>query len=275
MAWPAVIGALGSIAGSFISNASNRRNERKMWQRNNEYNHPLMQMQRLREAGLNPHLVYGQSAGGASGNSASPASSDDLQLNNNFFEYLSQYVGSKKQETEIDNLERQREVMTADIALKGSQQASNEANTARSKFDLSQAERLKDISVQAAIENLHNIQRSGVKIDREVDKLIEDTALSATNRKVSEQTIRESQQRIRESQDRIRTAIIDRDGKKLDNEIRKIELNLRKLGINPNDPAGHRILGRVLEESGMADKAIDAVRGAGNWIKDFLFKPQR
>lgn len=35
-----------------------------MWEMNNEYNKPINQMSRLQEAGLNPHLVYGN--GGAS-----------------------------------------------------------------------------------------------------------------------------------------------------------------------------------------------------------------
>lgn len=40
-----------------------------MWQEQNSYNHPLQQMQRYAEAGLNPRLVYGSSgnAGNASG----------------------------------------------------------------------------------------------------------------------------------------------------------------------------------------------------------------
>ena len=41
-----------------------------MWQRNNEYNSPSAQMQRLKSAGLNPNLMYGQ---GSTGNSSSPA----------------------------------------------------------------------------------------------------------------------------------------------------------------------------------------------------------
>lgn len=40
------------------------------WNRVNEYNHPSQQMQRLKEAGLNPNLVYG-SGSGASGMSNS------------------------------------------------------------------------------------------------------------------------------------------------------------------------------------------------------------
>lgn len=39
-----------------------------MWNRQNEYNAPTAQMSRLREAGLNPHLVYGN---GVTGNNSS------------------------------------------------------------------------------------------------------------------------------------------------------------------------------------------------------------
>lgn len=45
----------------------------ELWNMNNEYNDPLNQMQRLERAGLNPNLVYGQNASGASGVSSSPA----------------------------------------------------------------------------------------------------------------------------------------------------------------------------------------------------------
>lgn len=42
-----------------------------MWKLNNEYNSPQAQMQRLKDAGLNPNLIYGQ---GTTGNSSSPPS---------------------------------------------------------------------------------------------------------------------------------------------------------------------------------------------------------
>jgi len=51
-----------------------RRWNEKMWNKNNLYNHPSMQMARLQEAGLNPRLIYGSNAGGASGSSGSPVS---------------------------------------------------------------------------------------------------------------------------------------------------------------------------------------------------------
>lgn len=45
--------------------------QERMWDKNNEYNTPKNQIQRLKEAGLNPNLMYGQ---GTVGNSSSPAS---------------------------------------------------------------------------------------------------------------------------------------------------------------------------------------------------------
>lgn len=44
-----------------------------LWRMNNEYNDPMNQMRRLERAGLNPNLIYGQNAQGASGISSSPA----------------------------------------------------------------------------------------------------------------------------------------------------------------------------------------------------------
>lgn len=68
-----ILGTIGGIGGA-VSNVimqkeTNRQNERlqdkanahniKLWNMQNEYNKPINQMARLREAGLNPNLMYG------------------------------------------------------------------------------------------------------------------------------------------------------------------------------------------------------------------------
>lgn len=75
-----VISAGANLLSNVITNRANERMQQKqnawnleMWNRNNEYNSPAAQMQRLQAAGLNPDLMYGQNAGDASGNSSSPA----------------------------------------------------------------------------------------------------------------------------------------------------------------------------------------------------------
>lgn len=73
-----VLGAAGGAAGALFSGAFNlggmalqHKYNKEMaeiqnqynidaWNRQNEYNHPTQQMNRLKEAGLNPNLMYGQ-----------------------------------------------------------------------------------------------------------------------------------------------------------------------------------------------------------------------
>lgn len=80
------LNAIGSIIGSGIEAASSMAGLKKqheynkemaalqnqynidMWNRQNEYNSPVQQMNRLKEAGLNPNLMYGQ---GTVGNASS------------------------------------------------------------------------------------------------------------------------------------------------------------------------------------------------------------
>lgn len=81
------LSGLWSLGSSFINavsqhqtnQANDRRQQRqneynyRMWELNNEYNDPMNQVKRLERAGLNPDLIYGQNASGASGLSSSPA----------------------------------------------------------------------------------------------------------------------------------------------------------------------------------------------------------
>lgn len=84
----ALIGGLGAYLSSKSSNSASSRAAHEtnatnksvaernnqfnyeMWVRNNEYNSPASQMQRFKEAGLNPALIYGSS--GNAGNSSAP-----------------------------------------------------------------------------------------------------------------------------------------------------------------------------------------------------------
>ena len=79
---PLIAGA-ASIIGNLIGNRGAKRNQQradannvKFFNMQNQYNDPIKQMSRLKKAGLNPNLVYGQSVAGATGNSGSaPAAS--------------------------------------------------------------------------------------------------------------------------------------------------------------------------------------------------------
>ena len=68
----------GSVTSSLFGNLFNR-NE---WKRQAEYNSPVNQMARLKQAGLNPHLVYGNGASVSVGNMNLPSQSKiDARIN--------------------------------------------------------------------------------------------------------------------------------------------------------------------------------------------------
>lgn len=78
----------GSLINGLMQGAQNRANRRfqerenqkardyntLMWEKNNQYNDPSQQMERLKNAGINPHLAY--SNGAVTNTASSPASSN-------------------------------------------------------------------------------------------------------------------------------------------------------------------------------------------------------
>ena len=76
--------------------ALQRQHALEDWARINEYNKPLSQMQRFKEAGLNPHLIYGQS------NTADPVRSTDVKQWSpqaprfDFGQIVDQYLGTRQ-----------------------------------------------------------------------------------------------------------------------------------------------------------------------------------
>ena len=85
---PALITGLGSLASTFLGNIGSKRRQKladrqnvAFWKMQNEYNLPKNQMQRLKDAGLNPNLIYGSSPAGASGSAGSIAPSKAAPYN--------------------------------------------------------------------------------------------------------------------------------------------------------------------------------------------------
>ncbi|MDR1941429.1 MAG: hypothetical protein LBQ47_03810 [Endomicrobium sp.] len=77
------------------------------WNRTNEYNSPSAVMQRLKDAGLNPNLVYGH------GNAVNTAQQAPFQHapSRNVSQF--DYIGSKMAQAQIDNLRAQNENLVA------------------------------------------------------------------------------------------------------------------------------------------------------------------
>lgn len=171
---------LGSVLGSRSQSKTNQKNMElaryqnewqaqenekayqrnlQMWNLQNEYNSPTQQMARLRSAGLNPNLVYGS---GVTGNSAGstpqyqPADIKRAELssyrgwNQGLSDAVSKFLAFRFNRAQIENMEAQNKLINQQTATEATKQANIVSSTARSEFDLSQARRLKDVSVSMA-----------------------------------------------------------------------------------------------------------------------------
>jgi hypothetical protein len=99
-----------------------RRHDINMWKMQNEYNTPFMQMQRLKEAGLNPNLMYGQ---GTTGNASSPQKAPVPEVSNELASLaqmslapvLSMYQDWRVKNAQIENLKANAEATRQNAAL--------------------------------------------------------------------------------------------------------------------------------------------------------------
>lgn len=116
----AAVGAIGSLANtglsSVFSNSANKKSKNaaltQFWMQNyfmnkqNEYNKPINQMARLREAGLNPNLVYGNSADTLSAGPSGGSQAKVTPVHVSDFDALQLMMAGQQYEQNEKNIER-------------------------------------------------------------------------------------------------------------------------------------------------------------------------
>lgn len=232
---------MGLLDGAFNRRATKRNNEdqriwsKHMWQLENAYNHPKEQMERLRQAGLNPNLVYGNGSAANTAGSASVPSTDplpSLNIAESLGGAMSGYIDTQMKNAQINNLGKQSSVMDADIAQKLSSAAFTKAQTARSAFDLKFSQDMRDTSADAMYESVR--QQKLKNLEYEI-----------TNANLP----RQLQQNYLESLSRIRSAQFQNQLQKAQTDMVRDDLRYREKNMQPNDPLWARQLDRLYNSS--------------------------
>lgn len=168
----------------------------EQWQRENDYNSPTSQMARLRQAGLNPDLMYGQGTTGNSVGSPEMTSGAPSEPNDMSAMLSKRSFGQTMQQ--ILDREQQRRMNEAQIeAIKANTNKTN-AETTGINLDNFVKNGTKEYMIQIAGVNVTNAQKSG--------------QLTDAQRQAVYQGIEESKQNIDQSKatvDQIR-ALIDK-----------------------------------------------------------------
>ena len=182
-----------------------------MWNLQNEYNSPTQQMARIRAAGLNPNLVYGNGVTGNSSGSTpqyepakfnAPTMQAYRGWNLGISDAISQFLAYRTAKAQVDNMEAQNSLIRQQTATEATKQANIAASTSRSEFDLNMAKELKDVSVSSAIADM-NQKQAGVaqgwtKANREVIQYELDKALFDNKIKLSNEEYLKALQSVRQ-----------------------------------------------------------------------------
>lgn len=222
------------------------------WMKQNEYNSPAAQMQRFKEAGLNPNLIYGQ------GNEASPIRSSSApdwsptapQFNNPLASAGMDYVDVTTKQQQQDNLTTQNEILKKEVDLKTAQILSTLLGNDSKAFDLGLKGELRQTSVDMAKQLLAKVTQDmdlDLKRDsREHRTEIRNENLTAASLAASARSLEEAASRI--LQNKATTAKVRQEIANLikDGQLKQMDINLRKLGINPSDPTWQRVLGQFM-----------------------------
>lgn len=137
----ALISAGASIFNQYAQNKANKRmaeysysKDLEQWHRQNQYNDPSAQMQRLKNAGINPHTIGGNSS--ASGNATQLPKYNSPQLQ---FNAIPQMIGQLSQFQELKRTQAMTDNIRAMTELTGQKAASEFFNRALTRQALKKA----------------------------------------------------------------------------------------------------------------------------------------
>lgn len=252
------------------------------YQMQNEYNHPSAIMQRLRDAKLNPNLIYGEAANmpaaqiRASDTPQWKPEAPTYDIGSAAAQGISTFQNMKMQEAQIDNLRVQNTVLAQEALLKTAQVLSTELGAEHSRFDLRMKNTLKDVSVQAAIENVRNLAQNTMtgeateanlraSAKATLDENERKQAMQAPNFIQAVENIlstRAQRAKTEDERKQIKQQIINL-GK--DEQLKQLEIDLNKAGLQKGDPVYMRLLVRALGSDNVVQEIKDIIKEVKDW----------
>jgi histone H3/H4 len=226
-------------------NKQNQYNE-GLWNKQNQYDSPASQMQRFKEAGLNPNLIYGQSNGGGTiataqfqsdrGGSGEKHGVNAMSYNPRAPQFdlqngLLAYTQQRESAARINNMESQNKILEQDSILRAVQTANTAGRTAKDSFELGLASDLRKTSVQAAEAAL---RKTITETDISLSRNEREAAMNSSN--------------LSEAAQRISTMRGTQLNQKLDAQLKQMDIDMKGLGIERTDNMFLRILGRIFND---------------------------
>ncbi|WNK13907.1 MAG: DNA pilot protein [Microvirus sp.] len=227
------IGSVIGIGASFLDNklTQNRQDDVYRAQRGDaisdrEYNSPKNQMARLKEAGLNPNLVYGNGADVAVQNTRpSTYTTTPVTTGAGITGALSQFVNLQKVQAETDNLRAQKELILADREYREHQSTGLGIDNS-----------LKSALYQNSLEMAHqDLLKKQADTQFTLDSNDRAAASNAMTIKEGLQRIIESRMRVAKDLQEIQNLKKSYNLIESDNRIRQLDIDVKEKGGQPHD----------------------------------------
>lgn len=201
----------------------------EQWERTNRYNSPQQQMARFKEAGLNPHLIYGQGSAGQAAPMATPdvkgytrPEAANVTRGIDLFGDFNRFQNINAQ---TNNLKAQTDLLKQNALLTATKNA-NEAITGKQKnLDYGIAKELRETQIEAAKTNLEKLQH--------------ETGRSEAEKILSQKSINPKVQKLKAE---IKNTLIEGDIKRLRKDILKWEKSLHEWNLTPSDASLLRVI---------------------------------
>lgn len=242
----------------------------------NSYNSPKQQMQRLKEAGLNPRLIYGGSTGIMAAANTKQAASDtpkqeapqiDIRAIQQGLEPLQgvmgKYIELTNLQAQTDNLRQTRELIEAQSKYTAAETGEKIAKTNTEIYNLDYAKRTEPIRTSKAIADLtftlDENDRHNLSTSSNVAKTLQEIILMKIEEKVKYEGIAKSkQERVKLRQD-IENLKATLELTKNEAAVLKADLELKKQGIQPHDAAWQRKLMEILNRKAEPIKELNTL----------------
>ena len=230
--------------------AQERQDNLSQWHLQNEFNSPTSQMARLRQAKLNPMLMYGSGSPGGQAapmpNVSAPSwnpSAPQHSFAGGIGAGLQNYYEFNQREAQTDQVKAATTVSEMQAGLIAAQTANESIKGSRNAFELKQAERLKDISVDYAAARLRNTQLQGELALNEDER--RSLLVNKSLKQASEDILNTRMARAKTATE-IRHIKAMIDSTEIQTQIAGYEAKLRADGINPGDPTWLRMAAQFL-----------------------------
>lgn len=253
--------------------------EKSQWHLQNQYNHPSSQMKRFSEAGLNPHLIYGQNNVGApisvpgvgNWNPKAPEMNFDPTAG------IHAYNNMRQASAQVDNLKAQNTVLQQDAILRAAQTQKTVADTKVTDQSLRHSSELHPYSLDAAKLNLEK-----TITENQISKA--DEARRAEKHPIEVGQMVENLHLTQWQKEKVKTDILNLkyeiEKKGLENDILRIHRDMWEAGQSPNDPAWQRQLLKLFKDNDITTpefwqpkedgSVFDGVRKAGTFWYQLL-----